>query len=299
MVRALAGDSTITRGLAMRRQVEGTAAPLSTPPTDARGRPAGTALSGARSMPPRPRSGWPRTGRARRRTDARFVGLYDISPLRRRASSWADASAPAAAPTWSAAASSSTGSTTAAMAKVKRITVDPGQRLSYQLHHRRAEHWFVVARPGIGHPRRRRARVLGRGEAIDIAARRPAPRRATPGRRRTWCSIEVQPGRLLRRGRHRPPRGRLRPRRLSRLRPGSCGDRGRRSAPRACSPRSSRPDRGTVRRMDFALSPTRHRAAREAARLHGRARLPGRGRLRPSRWRRRATRTSTRRSSRS
>lgn len=30
-------------------------------------------------------------------------------------------------------------------AKVKRITVEPGQRLSYQRHHRRAEHWFVVA----------------------------------------------------------------------------------------------------------------------------------------------------------
>jgi len=29
-------------------------------------------------------------------------------------------------------------------AKVKRITVDPGQRLSYQLHHRRAEIWTVV-----------------------------------------------------------------------------------------------------------------------------------------------------------
>ncbi len=29
--------------------------------------------------------------------------------------------------------------------KVKRIIVDPGQRLSYQLHHRRAEHWTVVA----------------------------------------------------------------------------------------------------------------------------------------------------------
>lgn len=28
--------------------------------------------------------------------------------------------------------------------KVKRITVDPGQRLSYQFHHRRAEHWVVV-----------------------------------------------------------------------------------------------------------------------------------------------------------
>ena len=29
--------------------------------------------------------------------------------------------------------------------KVKRITVSPGQRLSYQRHARRAEHWFVVA----------------------------------------------------------------------------------------------------------------------------------------------------------
>ena len=27
---------------------------------------------------------------------------------------------------------------------VKRITVDPGQRLSLQLHHHRAEHWVVV-----------------------------------------------------------------------------------------------------------------------------------------------------------
>lgn len=29
--------------------------------------------------------------------------------------------------------------------KVKRLVVRPGQRLSYQLHHRRAEHWVVVA----------------------------------------------------------------------------------------------------------------------------------------------------------
>lgn len=28
--------------------------------------------------------------------------------------------------------------------KVKRLTVDPGQRLSYQKHARRAEHWVVV-----------------------------------------------------------------------------------------------------------------------------------------------------------
>lgn len=29
--------------------------------------------------------------------------------------------------------------------KVKRLTVMPGHRLSYQRHRRRAEHWFVVA----------------------------------------------------------------------------------------------------------------------------------------------------------
>lgn len=29
--------------------------------------------------------------------------------------------------------------------KVKRIEVRPGQRLSYQRHERRSEHWFIVA----------------------------------------------------------------------------------------------------------------------------------------------------------
>lgn len=29
--------------------------------------------------------------------------------------------------------------------KVKRLTVNPGARLSYQRHRQRAEHWFVVA----------------------------------------------------------------------------------------------------------------------------------------------------------
>jgi mannose-6-phosphate isomerase len=33
--------------------------------------------------------------------------------------------------------------------KVKRITVDPGHRLSYQRHARRSEHWFVVAGEGV------------------------------------------------------------------------------------------------------------------------------------------------------
>jgi mannose-6-phosphate isomerase len=32
--------------------------------------------------------------------------------------------------------------------KVKTITVAPGQRLSYQRHSRRSEHWFVVAGNG-------------------------------------------------------------------------------------------------------------------------------------------------------
>ena len=32
--------------------------------------------------------------------------------------------------------------------KVKQIVVRPGQRLSYQLHYKRAEHWFVVT--GVG-----------------------------------------------------------------------------------------------------------------------------------------------------
>ena len=29
--------------------------------------------------------------------------------------------------------------------KVKRLTVDPGHRLSYQRHQQRSEHWFVIA----------------------------------------------------------------------------------------------------------------------------------------------------------
>jgi mannose-6-phosphate isomerase len=33
--------------------------------------------------------------------------------------------------------------------KVKRMTVAPGQRLSYQRHERRSEHWFVVGGNGI------------------------------------------------------------------------------------------------------------------------------------------------------
>jgi mannose-6-phosphate isomerase len=33
--------------------------------------------------------------------------------------------------------------------KVKRIVVRPGQRLSYQRHARRSEHWFIVCGDGV------------------------------------------------------------------------------------------------------------------------------------------------------
>ena len=51
--------------------------------------------------------------------------------------------------------------------KVKRITVDPGERLSYQSHARRSEHWLIVSGTarvtvdGTDHD-------LEPGQAIDI-----------------------------------------------------------------------------------------------------------------------------------
>ena len=43
--------------------------------------------------------------------------------------------------------------------KVKTIQVQPGQRLSYQRHSRRSEHWFVVGGEGV---------VTLDGESIDV-----------------------------------------------------------------------------------------------------------------------------------
>ena len=77
------------------------------------------------------------------------------------------------------------------LAKVKRITVDPGKRLSYQRHHRRAEHWFVVAGTALvtldGDDHEVRV-----GEAIDIplgAAHRVENRGEAP-----LVFVEVQQG---------------------------------------------------------------------------------------------------------
>ncbi len=81
--------------------------------------------------------------------------------------------------------------------KVKRITVAAGQRLSYQSHERRAEHWVVVrgvARvtlDGADHD-------LGPGEAIDIP-RGAAHRVANPGPGRAGVHRGAT-RRLLRRG---------------------------------------------------------------------------------------------------
>ncbi len=53
--------------------------------------------------------------------------------------------------------------------QVKRISVQPGQRISYQRHRHRAEHWFVVTGSGVvtidG-----TERPVARGGVVDIPA---------------------------------------------------------------------------------------------------------------------------------
>ena len=51
--------------------------------------------------------------------------------------------------------------------KVKRISVEPGHRLSYQRHAHRSEHWFVVGGEGVVtlDGERRAVRI---GSAVDV-----------------------------------------------------------------------------------------------------------------------------------
>ena len=79
----------------------------------------------------------------------------------------------------------------AATHKVKRLTVEPGQRLSYQRHAKRAEHWFVVSGEGeVTLDGARRS--VGPSSAVDVA-RGEAHRIASTGSE-PLVFIEVQHG---------------------------------------------------------------------------------------------------------
>ena len=52
--------------------------------------------------------------------------------------------------------------------KVKRIVVRPGNRISYQRHERRSEHWFVVAGSGVV-TLDATSRTVAPGDAVDVA----------------------------------------------------------------------------------------------------------------------------------
>jgi len=51
--------------------------------------------------------------------------------------------------------------------RVKRICVGPGQRLSYQRHQQRSEHWYIVAGAGIVTLDGERS-MVGEGAAVDV-----------------------------------------------------------------------------------------------------------------------------------
>jgi mannose-6-phosphate isomerase-like protein (cupin superfamily) len=75
--------------------------------------------------------------------------------------------------------------------KVKRIEVKPGQRLSYQKHFRRREHWVVIAGKALVVLDGKEIR-LKPGESVDIP-KRAWHRIANPGKK-LLAFIEVQQG---------------------------------------------------------------------------------------------------------
>ena len=79
-------------------------------------------------------------------------------------------------------------------AKVKRITVEPGQRLSYQSHDKRSEHWIVVegtARVTIGDE----VRLVSENQSVYIPLG-AKHRMENPGKL-PMVLIEVQTGAYL------------------------------------------------------------------------------------------------------
>ena len=75
--------------------------------------------------------------------------------------------------------------------KVKRVTVYPGRRLSYQRHHRRFEHWFVVQGEAIV-TRDGQDVALTAGQSIDIT--KESWHRIRCSGRENLVFIEVQTG---------------------------------------------------------------------------------------------------------
>ncbi len=75
--------------------------------------------------------------------------------------------------------------------RVKRITVDPGQRISYQRHTQRSEHWYVVAGQGVVTLEDREIPVRP-GAAVDISV--GAAHRAANDGDYDLVFIEVQTG---------------------------------------------------------------------------------------------------------
>ena len=78
--------------------------------------------------------------------------------------------------------------------KVKRITVDPGQKLSYQKHAQRREHWVAVKGEGLiileG-----KEYILGVGDSMDVPA--GMLHRVINQREEPFIFIEVQLGSYL------------------------------------------------------------------------------------------------------
>ncbi len=75
--------------------------------------------------------------------------------------------------------------------KVKRITVLPGKRLSYQKHFKRREHWMVVEGKGVVTIDGKDVH-LSKGEAVDIA--QEAAHRMTNNSDEDLAFIEIQQG---------------------------------------------------------------------------------------------------------
>ena len=75
--------------------------------------------------------------------------------------------------------------------KVKRIVVEPNGCLSLQLHHRRSEHWFVVAGLGVAIVDGKK-KSLRAGSSIDIP--RKSKHRVENSSGENLIIIEVQTG---------------------------------------------------------------------------------------------------------